>query len=147
MSNNKRVRFFRRLIYVFIVILLFLPLILTSFLSVRLVTRIQNVEQRLSELELKAAAVPVAALPETPQDIPLEDKEPAIDDGLTTGLPDDTAPEVTDDPVPEESSDPQVPLGPGDDPPEEAESPPPAPAPAPVAELPSVLQPAPLTGC
>jgi hypothetical protein len=142
MRNNKRVRFFRRLIYIILVILLFLPLILTSFLSIRLINRIESVEQRLGELELRAAAIPAAALPEAV--LPLADREPALDDGLTSGLlpenqPDDeTAPDYTDDPVPEEDSNPQVPLG--FDPAEEAATPPPAPATS------SVLQPAPLTG-
>jgi hypothetical protein len=132
MRNNKRVRFFRRLIYFILVLLLFLPLILTSFLSIRLISRIERVEQRLGELEAKAAAVPVAALSEAA--LPLESKEPALDDGLPNEG--EASPDVSDDPVPEESSDPQVPLGPED----EAAAPPPAP------EAPSVLQPAPLTG-
>jgi hypothetical protein len=146
MRNNKRVRFLRRLIYILIVILLFLPLILTSYLSIRLIARIEGVEQRLGELELKAAAVPAAALPVSP----LENREPALDDGLTSDLssdnltpeaqPDDiTAPDYADDPVPEEDSDPQVPLG--LEPAGEASTPQEA-----ASATSSVLQPAPLTG-
>jgi hypothetical protein len=133
MRNNKRVRFFRRLIYIVLALLLFLPLILTSFLSIRLISRIEKVEQRLGELELRPAAVPAASLPL--EALPLEEKEPAIDDGQTTDLSDS---EATDDPVPEEDGDPQVPLG--FDPEDEANAPPSAPATS------SVLQPAPLTG-
>jgi hypothetical protein len=146
MRNSKRVRFFRRLIYILIVILLFLPLVLTSYLSIRLISRIEGVEQRLSELELKAAAVPAAALPVAP----FEDRESALDDGLTAGLSsenltpetqtdDETAPDYTDDPVPEEDGDPQVPLEL-----EPADKAPPSPE-ADYATS-SVLQPAPLTG-
>lgn len=138
MRNSKRVRFFRRLIYTFIVILLFLPLILTSFLSMRLISRMESVEQRLGELETaNALAVMAAATLQEPQNMQPETHNPALDDGLTDDLSqnklslslqnDKTQPDYLDDPVPEEE-----PANNGAD--------------TQASEVPSILQPAPLTG-
>lgn len=48
--NKKRVRFIKRLIYAFIIIVLFLPLILMSFLALRMISISQTMKEQLQTL-------------------------------------------------------------------------------------------------
>lgn len=65
--NKKRVRFLKSLIYAFIIIVLFLPLILMSFLTLRMISVSQAMQEQLQTLA-SAISQPVQEPQSSPQE-------------------------------------------------------------------------------
>ncbi len=102
--NQKRVRFFKNLIYAFIVLIMFLPLILMSFLSMRMIDNVEYMEQMLEEMKILAAQAEPYLEPSDELEEDDSDSQRA-----DPGIPDSPAPYMTQPSIPSAPPEEEVP--------------------------------------